>query len=112
MRIRDWSSDVCSSDLPRYRGRVEGGLQRQQRSARLRQAEPVLIEGTAERAAKADHRFSPGCARRRIATRALRNGVRLRRTCCTSPPNARLIAAGSVFGYELDRTSTRLTSSH
>src|SRR3546814_13011951 len=83
MRISDWSSDVCSSDL-------------QQRSARLRQAEPVLIEGTAERAAKAAHRFSPGCVRRRIATRALRNAVRLRRTCCTSPPTARLIPPASL----------------
>src|SRR3546814_17330950 len=45
MRISDWSSDVCSSDLRRGRGRAQG---RSRRGVRQRQRRDHLPRGTQE----------------------------------------------------------------
>src|SRR3546814_4676464 len=52
MRISDWSSDVCSSDLPRLRSRCGGA------AAATRQPQPVPAHGRAAEAVAAAAQLS------------------------------------------------------
>src|SRR3546814_8493051 len=114
MRISDWSSDVCSSDLSPLIGESPAMVRLRETIAQLAQADiDVLIEGETgtgkELVAHMLHRQSR------------RSGGALVAVNCAALPHE--VAKGELFGSDLvdrasgrlgrpDRKSTRLNSSH
>src|SRR3546814_1365133 len=101
MRISDWSSDVCSSDLLR--------LEREKLVAGLRR-----LQSTARRLAGADERVD-----RRAGAVDIADHARLHAQRIFKRPDAVFPARigigdhlGMVAGERTDRKSTRLNSSH
>src|SRR3546814_8224347 len=102
MRISDWSSDVCSSDLNRNRAqRIGFGAGRLSHTASIR---PALVEGplfSCDRRSRVKNGASTSSVRTRTGTeRSARPAYffRLKSTATTFEPS--------------DRKSTRLNSSH
>src|SRR3546814_950967 len=129
MRISDWSSDVCSSDLARCNSQLSRLIHRRSENGIIQSDTAALISATGKREA-------PRSSRRSTATRSLRRALaRLRGDHCLRSEHVDLAfarekrldhgAGGGVendcrpFALERngldrigDRKSTRLTSSH
>src|SRR3546814_8960403 len=99
MRISDWSSDVCSSDLPAG-GR--GGFA--EFAGIARPCEPCVDAGLYRGRCRAFARYLPQCASEGMTT-ALEWGAAI-----TILPTCGAVAARSADGG--DRKSTRLNSRH
>src|SRR3546814_6534968 len=98
MRIRDWSSDVCSSDLRDDHAQ----LQPRDRLDRLRHLRPSLLRAPHPRGRPQRHRGRAGIRRARGCDRVARRA---------DAAEALRTAAGRSRPRHLDRKSTRLNSS-
>src|SRR3546814_2103414 len=112
MRISDWSSDVCSSDLPRERIDPAARSDRAPDPAVVRDAHPAQPRARArpDRARAVGGGLLPPAARRRpaaLAGAALSADAVHRAFLCAALPADGLQASGAG-----DRKSTRLNSSH
>src|SRR3546814_18915805 len=78
MRISDWSSDVCSSDL--LRGEVRGGRQAEPRGLYPRAgAGPAGLRLRPRQQGRSERRWIAACAKRLRVSRRARLGPRARR---------------------------------
>src|SRR3546814_10173208 len=111
MRISDWSSDVCSSDLPllaNYNGRVEAILVRGMTVPDIR-ANPILKGKLTGGDLK---QLTPGSSKVAIGIRLAENlGAQVGSRISIINPAGRATPFGTV-PREIDRKSTRLNSSH
>src|SRR3546814_5637466 len=106
MRISDWSSDVCSSDLPPPRPSAQNSLMsRQELQAKLlREAEEARMTALedARRREEAERQKANEEERRRAEEKRLAEEEAARKESGVEP----------ATGPEPDRKSTRLNSSH
>src|SRR3546814_2102523 len=111
MRISDWSSDGCSSDLRAFQARITGREKRDQRLAagctKLGDAGIDSVHGVAVR----EWKILPGCCcvRRDIDTSGQSIGSAKN---AKNAKNATKMFATESLNKSPDRKSTRLNSSH
>src|SRR3546814_2825998 len=105
MRIRDWSSDVCSSDLTRKVtarvGLIADVMREADQVGRDRRHQIISVEDVED--ALAAQRYRSDRVERRMRGQVLRETIRI----ATDGE-----AVGQVNGLAVDRKSTRLNSSH
>src|SRR3546814_20642856 len=116
MRISDWSSDVCSSDLQRRRAGAGGARLHQREGARHRAAH----RPARERGRRARRSRSSGVVKGRIAALGIVASVALLGACGDDSSDdtgdggaldpgstpASLVESGEVGGREIDTTSS------
>src|SRR3546814_18032565 len=98
MRISDWSSDVCSSDLPLAFGPV-GGINARPPTQRIDRQAAVIGKRDNARCL---------CCRTRLDQRVFRSEERRVGQACVSTCRSRR----STYSYKKNRSSRRISRSH
>src|SRR3546814_4925927 len=129
MRISDWSSDVCSSDLATMRGGQPASVLRELTPRSSRGQALCATDGTSSRNGACPHRAPPGADRRFVVERCARERKPTINASSGSPTGwapTRALHGASVGAHPVsdkrhnfatrwsptDRKSTRLNSSH
>src|SRR3546814_9114813 len=122
MRISDWSSDVCSSDLPRGDGRAARPLHRVQGGTRLTREMPTALAKStlsSRHSLPGPHGFATNSSSPSALSRESRAGARTvaldpgSRSLCSLVRGDGQREATEIYARRReDRKSTRLNSSH